>query len=56
MTLEKASEIVNALRETHPDKAIELFQHFAGILTFRNADDVEMFVRMCGYGARRENT
>lgn len=55
MTLERASELVGALRETHPDKATQLFQHFASILTFRNADDVEMFVRMCGYGAKRKN-
>lgn len=54
MTLEKASEIVNALREHHPDKAIELFQHFASFLTFRNADDVEMFAEMCGFETKRE--
>lgn len=56
MTLERASELVNAMRLAypHPDgKAAELFQHFASILTFRNASDVEMFARMCGYDTRR---
>lgn len=57
MTLERASELVNAMRTAypHPDsKAPELFQHFASILTFRSADDVEMFARMCGYDTQRE--
>ena len=56
MTLEKASELVNALRLAYPSpdrKAAELFQHFASILNFRSADDVEMFAKMCGYDTER---
>lgn len=56
MTLEKASELVNAMRIAYPSpdrKAADLFQHFAGILSFRHAGDVEMFARMCGYDTER---
>lgn len=59
MTLERASELVNAMREAYPypdNKAAELFQHFASILSFRSAADVEMFARMCGYDTERRKS
>lgn len=55
MTLERASEIVNALREARSGtKAEDLFSHFVDVLKLENQDELEMFAEMCGYGILRD--
>lgn len=52
MTLEKASELVSALRDACPPpctKAEELFDHFVETLNLETQDELEMFALMCGY-------
>jgi hypothetical protein len=53
MTLEKASELVNALREAYKPpctKAEDLFEHFVEALGLETQEELEMFAVMCGYG------
>jgi len=53
MTLEKASELVSALRDACPPpstKAEDLFDHFVEILGLETREELEMFALMCGYG------
>lgn len=52
MTLEKASELVSALREACPPpctKAEDLFSHFVEVLNLESQEELEMFAVMCGY-------
>ena len=53
MTLEKASEIVNALRELRDGKAEELFDHFVDFFGLKTQAQLEMFAELCGYGVLR---
>lgn len=53
MTLEKASELVSALRLSCPPpstKAEDLFDHFVDLLKLESQKQLETFARMCGYG------
>lgn len=53
MTLEKASELVSALREVCSPpctKAEDLFSHFVEALGLETQEELEMFAVMCGYG------
>jgi hypothetical protein len=54
MTLEKASELVSALRERNllDNKAEDLFEHFVDTfgLSMESALSIETFAEMCGYG------
>lgn len=55
MTVEKASEIVSALR-TAPNTGTneyELFCHFIDYFGFKTPEKQEMFARLCGYGVAR---
>lgn len=57
MTLERASELVKAMKEAypHPDgRSVELFKHFAGLMNFAHIEHVEMFAEMCGFETRRD--
>lgn len=52
ITLERASEIVNALRsvsEGLDTKAEDLFSHFVDFLGLETQEEQEMFAIMCGY-------
>lgn len=53
MTLEKASELVNALRELRDGKAEELFDHFVDFFSLHSQAQLEMFAELCGYGVLR---
>lgn len=54
MTLEKASELVSALRERNllDNKAEDLFEHFVDCfgLSMDSTVSIESFAEMCGYG------
>ena len=54
MTLEKASELVSALRERNlrDNKAEDLFEHFVDTfgLSMDSTISIESFAVMCGYG------
>lgn len=57
MTLEKASELVGALRERSPKmdtKAEDLFEYFVCALGLGSLEEIEMFAVMCGYKVARE--
>lgn len=57
MTLEKASELVDAMRRAYPaphTKAEDLFEHFVCALNLRTDDEIEMFAIMCGYEVARD--
>lgn len=58
MTIERASELVNAMRIAYPmpdTKAQQLFEHFFNLMKFKTANEVVMFVEMCGYQAKVQN-
>jgi len=55
MTVEKASELVSALREA-PDTGTaeyDLFEHFIDYFGFTSQRKQEWFASLCGYGIAR---
>lgn len=57
MTLERASELVKAMKDAypHPDtKSVDLFRHLAGVMSFSHVEQVELFAEMCGFETRRD--
>jgi hypothetical protein len=57
MTVERASEIVRALKESNPypdTKSINLMEHFINFFRLPSLGDIESFADMCGYENARK--
>lgn len=58
MTLERASELVKAMKDAYPypdTKSVDLFRHLAGAMNFHCVEHVEMFAEMCGFETKFES-
>lgn len=55
MTMERASELIKAMKEAYPypdNKSVDLFKYMAAMMNFHSVEHVEMFAEMCGFETR----
>lgn len=53
VTLERASELVNALSKQDKEAAQDLFTHFVDLFSLVGEDEVTSFAILCGYAVAK---